>query len=82
MTTEAKTPSRTMGCTTVVLSHVAACASVPQNATNPVDSLPLYVSLFPKLGLGAVVGTVIAAAVIPTMRRRSAVSGGWWEAAA
>jgi POT family proton-dependent oligopeptide transporter len=60
-------------------SYVATFASVPQNVTNPVDSLPLYTSLFTKLGVVAVIGTVIAAAVIPTMKKLSAVSEGPWE---
>jgi len=63
-------------------SYVATFASVPQNVTNPVDTLPLYANLFTKLGIVAVIGTVIAAAVIPTMKRLSAVSEGPWEAAA
>ena len=63
-------------------SYVATFASVPQHVTNPVDTLPLYANLFTKLGIVAVVGTVIAAAVIPTMKRLSAASEGPWEAAA
>jgi POT family proton-dependent oligopeptide transporter len=63
-------------------SYVATYASVPQNVTNPVDTLPLYANLFMKLGIVAVLGTVIAAAVIPTMKKLSAVSEGPWEAAA
>ena len=60
-------------------SWVATFASVPQNVTNPVDTLPLYTNLFTKLGIVAVIGTVIAAAVIPTMKKLSAVSEGPWE---
>jgi POT family proton-dependent oligopeptide transporter len=63
-------------------SYVATYASVPQNVTNPVDTLPLYANLFMKLGIVAVLGTVIAAAVIPTMKKLSAVSEGPWEGAA
>jgi len=63
-------------------SYVATFASVPQNVTNPVDTLPLYANLFTKLGFVAVLGTLIAAAVIPTMKKLSAVSEGPWEAAA
>jgi POT family proton-dependent oligopeptide transporter len=60
-------------------SYVATFASVPQDVTNPVDTLPLYTNLFTKLGMVAVIGTVIAAALIPTMKRLSAVSEGPWE---
>jgi POT family proton-dependent oligopeptide transporter len=63
-------------------SYVATYASVPESVTNPVDSLPLYTNLFTKLGMVAVIGTVIAAAVIPTMKKLSAVSEGPWEEAA
>jgi len=57
-------------------SYVATFASVPENVTNPVDSLPLYTGLFTKLGVVAVIGTVIAAALIPTMKKLSAASEG------
>ena len=63
-------------------SYVATYASVPQNVTNPVDTLPLYTNLFMKLGIVAVVGTLIAAALIPTMKRLSVVTEGPWEEAA
>ena len=61
---------------------MATFASVPQSVTNPVDTLPLYTNLFTKLGIVAVFGTLIAAAVIPTMKKLSAVSEGPWEEAA
>ncbi|MDE3151928.1 MAG: oligopeptide:H+ symporter, partial [Gemmatimonadota bacterium] len=38
-------------------SYVATYASVPQNVTSPVDTLPLYTNLFMKLGIVAVIGT-------------------------
>ncbi|HEU4990534.1 MAG TPA: oligopeptide:H+ symporter [Gemmatimonadaceae bacterium] len=63
-------------------SYVATYASVPQNVTSPVDTLPLYTNLFMKLGIVAVIGTVIAAALIPYMKKLSAVSEGPWEEAA
>ncbi len=50
-------------------SFVATYASVPEGVTSPVQSLPLYTNLFMKLGLVAVIGTVIAAALIPLMKR-------------
>ncbi|HET8697691.1 MAG TPA: hypothetical protein VFO94_09410, partial [Gammaproteobacteria bacterium] len=52
---------------------VATYASIPSDITNdPVASLPIYTSLFNKLGLAAVVCTAIAAAVLPIMNRLSA----------
>ena len=60
-------------------SYVATFASVPHDVTNPVASLPLYTNLFTKLGIVAVIGTVLAAAVIPLMKKLSAVSEGPWE---
>lgn len=51
---------------------VANLASVPSNITDPVQTLPIYTSLFNKLGLGAVACTVIALLVLPLMRRLSA----------
>ncbi len=50
-------------------SFVATYASVPERATSPAQSLPLYTSLFMKLGLVAVAGTVVAAALVPVMKR-------------
>ncbi|HVB32716.1 MAG TPA: oligopeptide:H+ symporter [Gemmatimonadaceae bacterium] len=63
-------------------SYVATYASVPQNVTSPVDTLPLYTNLFMKLGIVAVIGTVIAAALIPLMKKLSVVTEGPWEEAA
>lgn len=48
---------------------VANLASVPKDVTDPVLTLPIYTSLFNKLGVGAVVCTVIALAALPLMRR-------------
>jgi proton-dependent oligopeptide transporter, POT family len=50
-------------------SFVATYASVPEGVTRPVQSLPLYTNLFIKLGGVAVIGTVIAAALVPLMKR-------------
>jgi POT family proton-dependent oligopeptide transporter len=63
-------------------SYVATFASVPQSVTRPIDSLPLYTNLFTKLGMVAVIGTVIATALIPLMKKLSAASEGPWEQAA
>jgi POT family proton-dependent oligopeptide transporter len=50
-------------------SWVATYASVPEGVTSPVQSLPLYTNLFIKLGVVAVIGTVVAAALVPLMKR-------------
>ena len=50
---------------------VATYASVPRNITNPIESLPIYTNLFNKLGIAALVCTVIAIAVLPLMKRLS-----------
>jgi len=48
---------------------VANLASVPSNVTDPLQTLPIYTSLFNKLGMGAVACTVIALLALPLMRR-------------
>ncbi|MBV7317411.1 peptide MFS transporter [Shewanella sp. NIFS-20-20] len=48
---------------------VANFASVPQGLTNPLDTLPIYTSLFNKLGFAAIGCTLLALAVLPLMRR-------------
>ena len=40
---------------------------MPEGVTDPVQSLPLYTNLFLRLGLVAVIGTVVAAALIPLL---------------
>jgi proton-dependent oligopeptide transporter, POT family len=50
-------------------SFVATYASVPEGVTSPVQSLPLYTNLFLKLGFVAIVGTIIAAVLVPLMKR-------------
>jgi proton-dependent oligopeptide transporter, POT family len=50
---------------------VATYASVPQNITDPLESLPIYTNLFNKLGIAALLCTVIAIAVLPLMNRLS-----------
>ena len=48
---------------------VANFASVPKDLVDPLQTLPVYTSLFNKLGIAAVVCTFIALAVLPLMRR-------------
>jgi len=50
---------------------VATFASVPRNITDPLESLPIYTSLFNKLGIAALICTAIAIAVLPLMNRLS-----------
>ncbi len=50
---------------------VATFASVPRNITDPLESLPIYTALFNKLGVAALVCTLIAIAVLPLMNRLS-----------
>jgi POT family proton-dependent oligopeptide transporter len=50
---------------------VATYASVPRNITDPLDSLPIYTSLFNRLGVAALFCTVIAIAALPLMNRLS-----------
>ena len=52
-------------------SVVANYASIPQNITDANESLVIYTALFHKLGLVAVAGTVLAAALLPLMKRLS-----------
>jgi proton-dependent oligopeptide transporter, POT family len=50
-------------------SFVATYASVPEGVADPVQSLPLYTNLFLKLGVVAVIGTVVAGALVPLLTR-------------
>lgn len=51
---------------------VANLASVPKDLADPVQTLPIYTSLFNKLGMGAVICTLIALAALPLMRKLTA----------
>ncbi len=53
--------------------YVATYAAVPQNLTDPVKTLPLYIHLFYGLGVVAVIGAVLSAAIVPLMKRLSVV---------
>jgi POT family proton-dependent oligopeptide transporter len=56
-------------------SYVATFASVPENVTDPTQTLHLYMRLYGWLGAVAVAGAVLATALLPLMRRLSAESG-------
>ena len=56
-------------------SVVATFASVPADVTDPVTTLHLYARLFAGLGGVAVLGTVLAFALLPVMRRLSVPAG-------
>ncbi|MCK9539978.1 peptide MFS transporter [Dokdonella sp.] len=51
---------------------VANYASIPENVTNPVETMPVYTDLFFNLGIAGVVCTLIALALLPIMKRLSA----------
>ncbi len=51
---------------------VANLASVPKEVVDPMQTLPIYTSLFNKLGFGALVCVLIALAALPLMRRLTA----------
>ncbi|MGH8427072.1 MAG: peptide MFS transporter [Gammaproteobacteria bacterium] len=51
---------------------VATIASVPKDITNPVQSLPIYTSLFNKLGYAAIGCVILALIVLPWMRKLNA----------
>jgi POT family proton-dependent oligopeptide transporter len=53
-------------------SVVANYASIPENITDPLQSLAIYTSLFNKLGFVAVGGTALAIVLLPLMKRLSA----------
>lgn len=50
---------------------VANFASVPKDITDPLKTLPIYTSLYVKLGFAGVICTAIALAVLPLMKRLS-----------
>ncbi|HEY7872887.1 MAG TPA: oligopeptide:H+ symporter [Rudaea sp.] len=51
---------------------VANYAAVPQDVTDPLQTLPIYTHLFTNLGYAGIVCTVIAIAVLPLMNKLSA----------
>lgn len=53
-------------------SVVANFAHIPENITNPVESLPIYTRLFNELGFTGVGCTIIAIAMLPLMKKLSA----------
>jgi POT family proton-dependent oligopeptide transporter len=52
-------------------SVVANFAHIPENLTNPLESLTIYTRLFNELGYGGVVCTAIAIAMLPLMKKLS-----------
>ena len=51
---------------------VANLAAVPEGMSDPLQTLPVYTSLFNKLGVAAIACTLIALAALPLMRRLTA----------
>lgn len=52
-------------------SVVANYAAIPNNINDPLESLPIYTSLFNKLGFVGIGCTVLAVAMLPLMRKLS-----------
>ncbi|HEY4093824.1 MAG TPA: oligopeptide:H+ symporter [Luteibacter sp.] len=52
-------------------SVVANYAAIPSDITDPMQSLPIYTSLFNKLGFVGIGCTVLAVAMLPLMRKLS-----------
>jgi POT family proton-dependent oligopeptide transporter len=63
-------------------SYVATFASVPQNVTDPNQTLHLYMRLYFWLGWVAVAGAIVSFALLPLMRKLSAESAQQDEVAA
>jgi POT family proton-dependent oligopeptide transporter len=57
-------------------SVVANFAHIPENLSNPVESLAIYTSLFNKLGFAGILCTAIAIAMLPLMNKLSASHAG------
>lgn len=55
--------------------YVANYASVPQDVTDPIQTLPLYTHLCNDLGVVALIGTVIALLLVPYMKWLSKTGG-------
>jgi len=53
-------------------SVVANFAHIPENITDPLESLTIYTSLFNRLGFAGIVCTAIAIAMLPLMNKLSA----------
>lgn len=48
---------------------VAGIASVPEGVTDPVQSLPLYIHLFVKLGIAALIAALVVTCFVPWLKR-------------
>jgi POT family proton-dependent oligopeptide transporter len=64
-----------VGVSQYAASMVANLASIPENLTDPVQSLAIYTGLFTRLGFVAVGGAVLAFALLPLVRKLSAAHG-------
>lgn len=60
------------GISQYLASVVANFASIPENITDPLESLTIYTKLFNNLGFLAVGGTVLAFVLLPLMKKLSA----------
>jgi proton-dependent oligopeptide transporter, POT family len=52
-------------------SVVANFAHIPENLTDPIESLKIYTHLFNELGFAGVLCTLIAIAMLPLMKKLS-----------
>jgi POT family proton-dependent oligopeptide transporter len=52
-------------------SMVANLAHIPENLTDPVESLQIYTRLFNKLGFAGIGCTAVALAMLPLLKRLS-----------
>jgi POT family proton-dependent oligopeptide transporter len=57
-------------------SVVANFAHIPENLSNPLESLTIYTALFNKLGFAGIICTLIAIAMLPLMKKLSASHSG------
>jgi POT family proton-dependent oligopeptide transporter len=53
-------------------SVVANFAHIPENLSNPIESLAIYTSLFNRLGFAGIACTLVAIAILPLMNKLSA----------
>jgi len=50
-------------------AYVAAFASIPKDVTDPLLTLPIYTSLFFKLGVATLIGSIVMALIAPLLNK-------------
>ncbi|MBD2780368.1 dipeptide/tripeptide permease DtpB [Xenorhabdus sp. 42] len=53
----------------ILASHVAALTATPVGVTDPLQTLPIYMGVFGKIGVATLVITVIMACMVPWLKR-------------